>query len=380
MAAPEPLVRFVIARLARTHPLHARLLGAADLEPSTSTDAFLLQQRDFRWCIEFSPARVATLNVDVIARLLVELVDPWIETIGSKPTSTPRRSSADSGDARPPGDDMVAGDEHGPEPCGPSSVPSGPTSMPEAPTRSEPDPTVAPDGGPGVIADADVSQVTAMFVKSTMRLAWEALEDHEVDRVDGHLERRFTRAFGSPAAVRQSVLAELRETVGWRKRLQQFVAAERVATPSYARPARRAPALLGIVPGSSPASARLRVVAVIDTSGSVGHEELRAIGGELARLHRAAAEVVVVECDSEVRRVSLFRGRLREITGRGGTDLRPPFAARLLQRLRPDLIVYFTDGYGPAPARPPGIPVLWCLTCGGTRPAPWGVVAGMPAA
>ena len=49
-------------------------------------------------------------------------------------------------------------------------------------------------------------------------------------------------------------------------------------------------------------------------------------------------------------------------------SLRPPFAPDVLERFSPGLIVYFTDGHGPAPASPPpGVSVLWILT--GANPA-----------
>lgn len=44
---------------------------------------------------------------------------------------------------------------------------------------------------------------------------------------------------------------------------------------------------------------------------------------------------------------------------------------------RPDLIVYFTDGYGPAPTQKPRVPVIWCLLPGGEPPADWGRIIRM---
>jgi predicted metal-dependent peptidase len=111
-------------------------------------------------------------------------------------------------------------------------------------------------------------------------------------------------------------------------------------------------------------------MAVIDTSGSITTELLELINAELARL-AAEFEVLVVECDTKIQRVYEYR-RIEAVCGRGGTDFRPPFAAAFLRKHRPDLAIYFTDGAGPAPAKPPRVRVLWCLTPEGTRPAPWG--------
>jgi predicted metal-dependent peptidase len=111
-------------------------------------------------------------------------------------------------------------------------------------------------------------------------------------------------------------------------------------------------------------------MAVIDTSGSMSAKLLSAVGGELARLARWY-EVLIVECDERVRRVYAYRP-LERVQGRGGTDLRPPLERAFLREHRPDLVLVFTDGFGPAPERPPGIPVVWCVLPGGVRPARWG--------
>ena len=63
-------------------------------------------------------------------------------------------------------------------------------------------------------------------------------------------------------------------------------------------------------------------MAVIDTSASITPDLLEMINGELIRLaheHR----VTVVECDAEIQRVYPFKA-IRNVQGRGGTDLRPP--------------------------------------------------------
>lgn len=65
-----------------------------------------------------------------------------------------------------------------------------------------------------------------------------------------------------------------------------------------------------------------------------------------------------------------------EINGRGGTDFRPAFTFVPTLKPRPRLLIYFTDGIGPAPARPPeGMEVIWCLMGKQRRvPANWGRV------
>lgn len=131
------------------------------------------------------------------------------------------------------------------------------------------------------------------------------------------------------------------------------------------------PDLIGLLPAQCRLATKPIVMAVIDTSASMVTALLEIIGAELSRLARDY-QVTVVECDAEVLSCYPYRGRIKTVVGRGGTDLRPPFEAQFLARVRPDVIVYFTDGDGPAPSGPPPIPVIWCLTPCGSRPATWG--------
>ena len=100
---------------------------------------------------------------------------------------------------------------------------------------------------------------------------------------------------------------------------------------------------------------------------------LEQIGGELRHLARGC-DVTVVECDCEIHAEYRFGGNLTNVHGRGGTDLRPPFEHQVLARIRPEVIVYFTDGDGPAPAMPPKVPTIWGLTAASVAPTQWGHV------
>ncbi len=164
--------------------------------------------------------------------------------------------------------------------------------------------------------------------------------------------------------------------IHWRDVLD--VGGRAVAAPNLRRPSRRFPDLIGIVPSYPYRPSRKHVVAVIDSSGSMNAVVLAAVSSELsaiARLHN----VTVMECDDHVRAVARYSGPLTKVHGRGNTDLRPPFARVLLTKLRPDVVVFFTDGCGPAPSAPPAVPVVWALTKDGRRPAPWGRVVRISA-
>ena len=174
-----------------------------------------------------------------------------------------------------------------------------------------------------------------------------------------------------PGADLTALLGTGTPSLDWRGTLSRLVASELVVAPRYGRPPRRYPHLVGVVPGRARVAARHRVMAVVDTSGSIDDLTLEDVAGELNAMSRWAS-ITVVECDAAIHRVYSFSRKLDEVHGRNGTDLRPPFEPLFLREHRPDAIVYFTDGFGPAPEVGPRVPVWWCLTAEGERPAPWG--------
>ncbi|HEY2092699.1 MAG TPA: VWA-like domain-containing protein [Thermoanaerobaculia bacterium] len=189
------------------------------------------------------------------------------------------------------------------------------------------------------------------------------------------------RINGGPTSAERIVSGVAR--IPWERILEPFGARRRDAAATFRRPSRRFSALAGIVPSYIYRASKLRLVGVIDTSGSMQSATLAVISAELqalARLH----DVTVVQCDDTIRSVAPYSGPISEIIGRGGTDFRPPLEAEFLSALRVDVVVYFCDGDGPAPVSAPRPPVIWAITSGGLRPASWGDVvwllaSGFPA-
>lgn len=119
---------------------------------------------------------------------------------------------------------------------------------------------------------------------------------------------------------------------------------------------------------------------ILDTSGSMDQNALVASMRECAGIltSMSVEEAWFAQVDTRVvspfAMVPLqhFEGRV-SFRGRGGTDFRPGFEAAINLRPKPDVIVYFTDGDGPAPAAPPDTAVVWCLIGAYVSdPAPWG--------
>jgi predicted metal-dependent peptidase len=123
---------------------------------------------------------------------------------------------------------------------------------------------------------------------------------------------------------------------------------------TYRRPSRRR------VPGVIRPAMRgvsLSVAVVVDTSGSMGAEQLGAalseIGGVTAASGVSRDQLYVLACDAaaaapqRVRSVSGIR-----LTGGGGTDMRVGIGAAAALRPAPNVIIVLTDGDTPWPERP----------------------------
>lgn len=107
-------------------------------------------------------------------------------------------------------------------------------------------------------------------------------------------------------------------------------------------------------------------VAVIDTSGSVSTGLLKAFASELKGVMELTDRFLIITCDAqvhEVYEVSRFDDILKKLKfrGGGGTDFCPPFAKVEEMKLRPELLIYFTDAWGNFPKKP-NYPVIWALT------------------
>lgn len=123
-----------------------------------------------------------------------------------------------------------------------------------------------------------------------------------------------------------------------------------------------------------------RVDIGIDTSGSMGSEELSQCAAEIDGILRVLGdtEVGVWACDCRMQahaKVKKAAEAVKLFKGGGGTDFRPFFEHMLAQRKnRPGVIVILTDGCGPAPeTQPAGVDVIWVLVGPyRTQPTDWG--------
>ena len=129
------------------------------------------------------------------------------------------------------------------------------------------------------------------------------------------------------------------------------------------------------LPGLAKKEAALLVL-VVDTSGSISADILNEFASEIRDVVMLADRTIVMTADAKVHEIAEI-DKFDEIfnavkfKGGGGTDFRPAFNKIAELGLCPNLLVYFTDGYGTFPETVPDYPVLWAFTKEHS-PAPWG--------
>lgn len=117
-----------------------------------------------------------------------------------------------------------------------------------------------------------------------------------------------------------------------------------------------------------------KLVVIYDTSGSMSEEEFIKINGELDIILQGVKSVTVLTCDAKVHeqvKIKNINDIIKEhkikFFGRGGTDFQP--ALIQAAKLKPDLVIYFTDGYGKFGERPKKLKnLLWVINNDKVKP------------
>ena len=121
----------------------------------------------------------------------------------------------------------------------------------------------------------------------------------------------------------------------------------------------------------------VKVVACIDTSGSISTKEATTFLSELRGMmdQFSGYEIHYFQVDAQIQKYQVLTPEndeewTCEINGRGGTSFIPVFEEVKNLELDPSVLVYFTDLEGPFPSEEPPYPVLWLAT--GDREVPFG--------
>lgn len=176
-----------------------------------------------------------------------------------------------------------------------------------------------------------------------------------------------------PASMERVVEKIKGNKVNWRERLRRFAMQFAKDDFSWTRVQRRMLPHGYILPGLHSENMGTLAV-VVDTSGSIDQFTLDAFGAEICAMKLAARpeRLINIYCDAAVNHVDEFDAYTQpsfKMHGGGGTDFRPPFEYVLRQGLKPDCLIYLTDGEGRFPSKPPPYPVLWVMTT--KIVAPW---------
>lgn len=187
-----------------------------------------------------------------------------------------------------------------------------------------------------------------------------------------------------PGSLGRLVEEALTPKVDWKEVLREFVSRSvRSSTPSdysWARPNRRFVAAGLYLPGAV-SHALGDVVAVVDTSGSIGPKQLSRFAAELSGIIEShpGTNLTIIYHDHAVQHVQHWSSQdgpldhaSLEAKGGGGTSHVPPFKYIEESCERPTCVVCLTDlmsEFPPAPA----YPVLWAAVGAGGAKGPFGI-------
>jgi predicted metal-dependent peptidase len=223
-------------------------------------------------------------------------------------------------------------------------------------------------GGFGEVLDAtdEDDRPASEGEKSRQQHEWRIAADQAI---------RSATSCGHEPANLDRPLAESRQAKqDWRTVLRDFVSATTPADYRWNPPNRRYVAS-GLYLPSVERTGLGTIVIGVDTSGSIGEEELEQFAGEISALADEAKPeaIYVVYCDAAVQASQQF-GPSEPIDlepkGGGGTDFRPVFQWVEANNIAPVCLIYLTDlcchSYPPIPE----YPVLWVTDS--RRTAPFG--------
>jgi len=194
----------------------------------------------------------------------------------------------------------------------------------------------------------------------------------QVARQQGHL----------PAGMERLIDEALQETVPWQQLLRRYLSPYALKTDfTWSKPNKKFLQYDMIMPGYT--SESLEIGCVLDTSGSISPKELSAFVSEVRGIMSVAKSYTIhlIACDAKVDeengywKITEFSGPLpKSFGGGGGTDFRPPFKEIAKRNLKPSVLIYFTDGYGAFPEKPPSFETIWAVVPGGIKKEniPWG--------
>lgn len=172
-----------------------------------------------------------------------------------------------------------------------------------------------------------------------------------------------------PASIERLIGKLLKPKIDWKKELYDWLCSKVFVENTWNKGNRR---FLhnGLYLPAKYSEGIGELIVGVDTSGSIGENELTMFSSELNYIMETVKpiKVTVVYCDASVNRVREFLPDNYpiqfEAVGGGGTDFRPVFNWVEENRTSEDIagLIYMTDMYGSFPETPPNYPVAWMAT------------------
>lgn len=154
-----------------------------------------------------------------------------------------------------------------------------------------------------------------------------------------------------PSGVKRLIKDLTEPQIGWRELLEQQIQSTIKSDFTWARPSRRGWHMDAILPGMKPGET-IDVCIAIDTSGSIGREDMKCFLSEIRGIMEAYDEynIRVWSFDTEVYNEQTFNSdNMRDIAeyepqGGGGTDFMCNWNYMIEQGIEPKKFIMFTDG------------------------------------
>lgn len=298
----------------------------------------------------------ATIVIDAYEGMTAEEIYPFLkDNKDDEPVEEDAQSGSDS-------DPNKGGSQQGPEQRDNGEGSKPPSDPPRSAGASQAEQQEELNGTRGAAQPQPLSanEQDALATQWQQRMAGAALQAQQAGKLGGMLARL--------------VAEQLQPKLPWRMLLARYMTQLARDDYSYARPSRREGEMIMPSLRSSQAS----IVVVLDTSGSIGNQELSEFTAEINALKaQLRASVTLHACDAVLAEAGPWIFEAWEefklpqaFQGGGGTDFRPIFEWLNLHGIAPDMLLYFTDAQGEFPAIEPSYPVIWLVK--GKTPVPWG--------
>jgi len=205
----------------------------------------------------------------------------------------------------------------------------------------------------------------------------EGISEEERKKIEEEWKNRVSQAYHAtktqgkfPAGLEKLIDEALKPSkINWRLLLWRYISQSIPFDYTWTKPSRTSYALGYYLP--SVKKDTLEIVVALDTSGSIRDEEYVEFLSEIVSIAKSYENVKItaILCDADVQKIVRDESSIRELLeeirkrkGYGGTDFRPVFEFIEKEKRDCKLLIYFTDGFGTFPDKPPSYPVIWVIT------------------